>query len=145
MDALLQVFKRSIGPRTPFFQSLSKKPLETIDDLFRKTIMIYSVLDGLSFLEETRRNEIKLDIVNIKRNTTSIPPTSTDTLLSGGRHGDSQLTLPICQEKMNDWLLGVVSRLLSAWFNHVEPRQSFTYFKEDLLINAGSQSVIDEL
>ena len=37
MDALLQVFKRSIGPRTPFFQSLSKKPLETIDDLFRKT------------------------------------------------------------------------------------------------------------
>ncbi|KAL6348680.1 hypothetical protein AAG906_019379 [Vitis piasezkii] len=118
MDALLQVFKRSIGPGTPFL-NLSLR-------------MIYSVLDGLSFLEETQRNEIKLDTVNIKRNT-SIPPTSTDTFV-------------ICMSrKMNDRLLGVVSRLLSAWFNHVEPRQSFTYFKEDLLINAGSQSVIDEL
>lgn len=36
MDALLQALKHSIGPGTPFFESLSKKPLETVDDLFKR-------------------------------------------------------------------------------------------------------------
>ena len=36
IDALLQAFKCSIGLRTPFFESLSKKPPETIDELFRR-------------------------------------------------------------------------------------------------------------
>ena len=36
MDALLQPFKCSIGSGTPFFESISKKPPETINDLFRR-------------------------------------------------------------------------------------------------------------
>ncbi|RVW25983.1 hypothetical protein CK203_098045 [Vitis vinifera] len=35
MDAVLQIFKRSICPSTPFFESLAKKPPTTMDDLFR--------------------------------------------------------------------------------------------------------------
>nr|CAN74391.1 hypothetical protein VITISV_042652 [Vitis vinifera] len=35
MDAVLQIFKQSICPDTPFFESLAKKPPTTMDDLFR--------------------------------------------------------------------------------------------------------------
>ena len=35
MDAVLQIFKRSIFPGTPFFESLAKKPPTSMDDLFR--------------------------------------------------------------------------------------------------------------
>ncbi|XP_034684144.1 uncharacterized protein LOC117913307 [Vitis riparia] len=34
MDAVLQIFKRSICPSTPFFKSLTKKPPTTMDELF---------------------------------------------------------------------------------------------------------------
>ena len=44
MDALLQAFKRSIGPRNPLFESISKKPLETIDELFRRANK-YAILE----------------------------------------------------------------------------------------------------
>ena len=37
IDALLQAFKCSIGSGTLFFESLSKKPPETIDELFRRS------------------------------------------------------------------------------------------------------------
>ncbi|RVW52480.1 hypothetical protein CK203_097385 [Vitis vinifera] len=49
MDAVLQIFKRSICPGTPFFESLAKKPPTTMDDLFRRANK-YSMLedDGLS-------------------------------------------------------------------------------------------------
>ena len=36
MDAVLQIFKRSICPGTPFFESLTKKPPTMMDDLFRR-------------------------------------------------------------------------------------------------------------
>ena len=36
MDALLQAFKCSIGPGTFIFESFSKKPLKTVNDLFRR-------------------------------------------------------------------------------------------------------------
>nr|CAN71503.1 hypothetical protein VITISV_021014 [Vitis vinifera] len=36
MDAVLQIFKRSICPGTLFFESLAKKPPMTMDDLFRR-------------------------------------------------------------------------------------------------------------
>ena len=36
MDAVLQIFKRSICPGNPFFESLAKKPPTTMDDLFRR-------------------------------------------------------------------------------------------------------------
>ena len=35
MDTVLQIFKWSICPGTPFFESLAKKPPITMDDLFR--------------------------------------------------------------------------------------------------------------
>ena len=44
MDAVLQIFKRSICPGTPFFESLSKKPPTTMDDLFRRANK-YSMLE----------------------------------------------------------------------------------------------------
>ena len=36
MDVVLQIFKRSICPGTPFFKSLSKKSPVTMYDLFRQ-------------------------------------------------------------------------------------------------------------
>ena len=36
MDVILQIFKRSICPIIPFFESLAKKPPMTMDDLFRR-------------------------------------------------------------------------------------------------------------
>ncbi|XP_034708977.1 uncharacterized protein LOC117932040 [Vitis riparia] len=44
MDAVLQIFKRSICPGTPFFESLAKKPPTTMDDLFRHASK-YSMLE----------------------------------------------------------------------------------------------------
>ncbi|KAL6322404.1 hypothetical protein AAG906_007958 [Vitis piasezkii] len=44
MDAVLQIFKRSICPGTPFFESLAKKPPITMDDLFKRANK-YSMLE----------------------------------------------------------------------------------------------------
>ena len=44
MDVVLQIFKRSICPDTPFFESLAKKPSTTMDDLFRRASK-YSMLE----------------------------------------------------------------------------------------------------
>ncbi|RVW72854.1 hypothetical protein CK203_057180 [Vitis vinifera] len=44
MDAVLQIFKRSIYPGTHFFESLAKKPPTTMDDLFRRANK-YSMLE----------------------------------------------------------------------------------------------------
>ncbi|RVW21318.1 hypothetical protein CK203_114346 [Vitis vinifera] len=44
MDAVLQIFKRSICPGTPFFESLAKNPPTTMDDLFRRANK-YSMLE----------------------------------------------------------------------------------------------------
>ena len=44
MDAVLQIFKRSIYPGTPCFESLAKKPPTTMDDLFRRASK-YSMLE----------------------------------------------------------------------------------------------------
>ncbi|KAJ9678179.1 hypothetical protein PVL29_022921 [Vitis rotundifolia] len=44
MDTVLQIFKRSICPGTSFFESLTKKPPTTMDDLFRHASK-YSMLE----------------------------------------------------------------------------------------------------
>ena len=44
MDAVLQIFKQSICPSTPFFEALAKKLLTTMDDLFRRASK-YSTLE----------------------------------------------------------------------------------------------------
>ena len=47
MDAVLQNFRRSFGPSTPFFHSLSLDPLTTMEELYRE--------DGYSTLEDNIR------------------------------------------------------------------------------------------
>lgn len=44
MDDVLQIFKRSIYPGMPFFESLAKKPPVSMDDLFRRANK-YSMLE----------------------------------------------------------------------------------------------------
>ena len=44
MDFILQIFKKSIYPGTPFFESLAKKPLRTMVDLFKRANK-YSMLE----------------------------------------------------------------------------------------------------
>ncbi|XP_034677774.1 uncharacterized protein LOC117908264 [Vitis riparia] len=44
MDAIFQIFKRSICPGTPFFESHAKKPPTTMDELFRRASK-YSMLE----------------------------------------------------------------------------------------------------
>lgn len=44
MDDVLQIFKRSICPGMPFFESLTKKPHVSMDDLF-KWAKKYSMLE----------------------------------------------------------------------------------------------------
>ena len=44
MDVVLQIFKRSICPGTPFLESLAKKSHVTMDDLFRQANK-YSMLE----------------------------------------------------------------------------------------------------
>ena len=56
MDALLQAFKRSIGLRTPFFESFFKKLSKTIDDLFRRA-------DKYAMLEEDLQAATSLVLV----------------------------------------------------------------------------------
>ena len=44
MDDVLQIFKQSICPSTPFFESLAKKPSTTMDDLLWRANK-YSMLE----------------------------------------------------------------------------------------------------
>ena len=45
MDIVLQIFKKSICPSTPFFESLAKKLPTTMDDLFKQANK-YSMLEN---------------------------------------------------------------------------------------------------
>lgn len=47
MDVVLQIFKRSICPRIPFFESLAKKPPTTMDDLFRRANKYFMLEDDV--------------------------------------------------------------------------------------------------
>nr|CAN65305.1 hypothetical protein VITISV_042319 [Vitis vinifera] len=48
MDVVLQIFKRSICPGTPLFESLAKKPPTTMDDLFRRASKCSMLEDDVS-------------------------------------------------------------------------------------------------
>ncbi|RVW59183.1 hypothetical protein CK203_095602 [Vitis vinifera] len=56
MDAVLQIFKRSICPGTPFFESLAKKPPTTMDDLFRRANK-YSMLEDDACLTSVAKTQ----------------------------------------------------------------------------------------
>ena len=47
MDAILQIFKWSISLDISFFESLMKKPLITMDDLFRQADKYYVLEDDV--------------------------------------------------------------------------------------------------
>ncbi|WKA09766.1 hypothetical protein VitviT2T_027386 [Vitis vinifera] len=46
-DAILQIFKRSFNPDTPFFESFPKKPPATMDDLFRRADKYFMLKDDV--------------------------------------------------------------------------------------------------
>ena len=67
MDAIMQIFKRSINPGTPLFESLSKKSFVTTDDLFKR-VNKYPMLENdvqiasqqvLVTNRPTKNNEVK--------------------------------------------------------------------------------------
>ena len=47
IDAVLQIFKRSICLGTPFFESLAKKPPTSMDDLFRRASKYFMLEDDV--------------------------------------------------------------------------------------------------
>ncbi|KAL6330050.1 hypothetical protein AAG906_039967 [Vitis piasezkii] len=55
MDVVLQIFKRSICPGTPFFESLAKKPPTTMDDLFRRANKYSMLEDDVTTRNNTAR------------------------------------------------------------------------------------------
>ena len=47
MDAVLQNFRRSFGPTTPFFQSLSLDPSATMEELYRRADKFSTLEDNI--------------------------------------------------------------------------------------------------
>ena len=60
MDAVLQNFRRSFGPTTPFFQSLSLDPPATMEELYRRT-------DKFSILEDNIRATSQTIMITTQR------------------------------------------------------------------------------
>ena len=61
MDAVLQNFRRSFGPTTPFFQSLSLDPPVTMEELYRRA-------DKFSTLEDNIRAASQTVMITTQRN-----------------------------------------------------------------------------
>ena len=53
MDAVLQNFRRSFGPTTPFFQSLSLDPLVTMEELYRRADKFSTLEDNIRAASQT--------------------------------------------------------------------------------------------
>ena len=53
MDAVLQNFKRSFGPTTPFFQSLSLDQPVTMEELYRRADKFYTLEDNIWVASQT--------------------------------------------------------------------------------------------
>ncbi|KAJ9678002.1 hypothetical protein PVL29_022782 [Vitis rotundifolia] len=72
MDAVLQIFKRSICPGTPFFESLTKKPPTTMDDLFRRASkysslkMTYEQPPSKSWLPDRHPGVVRKEMPNFR-------------------------------------------------------------------------------
>ena len=61
MDAVLQNFRRSFGPTTPFFQSLSLDPPATMEELYRRA-------DKFSTLEDNIRATSQIVMITTQNN-----------------------------------------------------------------------------
>ena len=55
MDAVLQNFRRSFRPTTPFFQSLSLDPLATMEELYRRADKFSTLEDNIRAASQTVR------------------------------------------------------------------------------------------
>ena len=53
MDAVLKNFRRSFGPTTPFFQSLSLDPLTTIEELYQRADKFSTLEDNIRAASQT--------------------------------------------------------------------------------------------
>ena len=53
MDAVLQNFRRSFGPTTPFFQSLSLDPPITMEELYRRADKFSTLEDNIQATSQT--------------------------------------------------------------------------------------------
>ena len=53
MDAVLQNFRRSFGPSTPFFYSLSLDPLGTMEELYRQADKYSTLEDNIRTTTQT--------------------------------------------------------------------------------------------
>ena len=53
MDAVFQNFRRSFGPTTPFFQSLSLDPPETMEELYRRADKFSTLEDNIRVASQT--------------------------------------------------------------------------------------------
>ena len=53
MDAVLQNFRRSFGPTTPFFQSLSLNPPATMEELYRRADKFSTLEDNIRAASQT--------------------------------------------------------------------------------------------
>ena len=53
MDEVLQNFKRSFGPTTPFFQSLSLDPPVTMEELYRRADKLSTLEDNIRAASQT--------------------------------------------------------------------------------------------
>ena len=53
MDAVLQNFRRSFGPTTPFFQSLSLDPPVTMEDVYRRADKFSTLEDNIRAASQT--------------------------------------------------------------------------------------------
>ena len=53
MDAILQNFRRSFGPTTPFFQSLSLDPPITMEELYRRADKFSTLEDNIRVVSQT--------------------------------------------------------------------------------------------
>ena len=53
MDAVLQNFRRSFGPTTPFFQSLSLDPQATMEELYRRADKFSTLEDNIPAASQT--------------------------------------------------------------------------------------------
>lgn len=47
MDVILHIYKQSIGPGTPFFEFLAKKPPTMMDDLFKQVDKYFILEDDI--------------------------------------------------------------------------------------------------
>ena len=65
MDAVLQNFRRSFGPTTPFFQSLSLDPLATMEELYRRA-------DKYSTLEDNIRAASQIVMITAQNSKATI-------------------------------------------------------------------------